>query len=180
MRPVLLVFLILSSPVLADSSFPADRPIDTRMDLGLFGLLGGGLEYSVQGRPIRRYEDFKSLLYPLRDREASDLLRESESSHTAAWLLYGAGTAVGIDVAISFKPVPLLGVDWLDRTATGLAAAQFFWALGILFDSNAEARKFNAVQRYNHLLRKDEDLSWLPPQVAIAPGGAQCSLGVRF
>ena len=152
------------------------------MDLGLFGLLGGGLEYSIQGRPISRYEDFKTVLYPLQDREASDLLRESESSHTAAWLLYGTGSAVGLDVALSFQPVHFLGVDWFDRTATGFAAAQFFWAVGILFDSNAEARKFNAVQRYNRLLRQGGDLSfdWMAPHLAFGPGMAQCSLGARF
>ena len=67
MRVLLFLLFVLSSAPLgaqAPGDFPSGRPIDTRMDLGLFGLLGGGLEYSIQGRPIRRYEDFKSVLYP--------------------------------------------------------------------------------------------------------------------
>lgn len=65
-------------------SFPSGQTIDARMDLGFFGLLGGGMNYSVGGQPISRYEDFKNLIYPLRDGEASDLIRESEAYHDAA------------------------------------------------------------------------------------------------
>lgn len=164
-------------------AFPSGRPIDCRMDLGLFGLLGGGPEYSIQGRPIRRDEDFKSVIYPLGDREASDLLRESGSAHLTASIFYMTGAAVAVDVALNFRPAPLLGVDWIDRTATGLAIGQLFWGVGVLFDSNAGARRFNAVQRYNHLLKdRDETRSveWAAPQVAWSGDGARCLLGARF
>lgn len=160
--PAFILFLffpsiVLGEPLSAPPAFPKDQPIQTRMNLGLFGLLGGGMDYQLGGRPITRYEDFKALIYAQGDREASDLIREAHETHLTAWLFYGAGTATGVDVALAFKPAPLLKVDWIDRIATGFVAAQFFWAAGALFDTNAESRKYNAVQRYNHLLKNEED-----------------------
>lgn len=164
------------------ASFISGQPIDCHMDLGLFGLLGGGMDYHLQGRPIQRYEDFKSVIYPQRDEEASRLIREAEEAHLTAFLFYFSGIATGLDVALNFRPAPILNVEWFDRTATGLVTAQFFWAAGALFDTNAEARKFNAVERYNHVLqgKKEEAWEWAPPQVAWNGQEAQCVLGMRF
>lgn len=152
------------------------------MNLGLFGLLGGGMDYSIQGRPIQRYEDFEAVIYSQKDAESEDLIRTAEETHASAFVLYGAGVAMGIDLALAFKPNTLLGVDWFDRIATGFVGAQVFWAVGALLDSNAEGRKYNAIQRYNHLLLAKEGLSleWIPPQVAWGPEGVQGTLGIRF
>ncbi len=51
------------------------------MNLGLFGLVGGGMDYSIEGKPISRMEDFESLIYPIHDVEATDLLREAKDDH---------------------------------------------------------------------------------------------------
>ena len=182
---LLLVFLAFQVPVHAqvpEPSFPMGKPIDTRMGLGLFGLLGGGMEYSVQGRPISRYEDFKTVIYPVRDRESSDLIRQAEEAHLTAWIFYTGGAALAIDVALNFKPAPFLGVDWIDRAATGFAFGQILMGAGFLFDSNAEARKYNAVQRYNYLVgsRHEAALDLVPPRLAFGPSGARCLIGARF
>jgi hypothetical protein len=156
--------------------------IDTRMDLGLFGLLGGGMSYSIQGKSISRYEDFKSQIYSMGDLEASNLIREAHEAHLTAWVFYVGGMATGLDVALTFKPTPLLGVDWFDRMATGAVAAQFFWAAGALFDSNAESRKYNAVQRYNHVLQKKQDDAFLDfsPNLCLGPQSFFLDLSKSF
>jgi hypothetical protein len=110
------------------------------------------------------------------------MIRSAEETHVSAFVLYGAGMAAGLDLALAFKPNTLLGVDWFDRIATGFVGAQVFWAVGALLDSNAEGRKYNAIQRYNHVLqgKKDQAWEWVPPQVAWNGQEAQCVLGMRF
>ncbi len=152
--------------------FPSDTPIESRMDLGLFGLLGSGMTYTVGGQPLRRYKDFKGLIYALRDEEASDWIREAEEAHFTAWMFYVTGAAVGADVALFFKPTTFLNIGWLDRIATGGLVANALWGVGMLFDANAEGRKYNAVQRYNRLIEgKKESALEFNPQVAILQNG---------
>ncbi|GEM_PF-1813348 len=161
--------------------FASGQSIDTRMDLGLFGLLGGGMNYSMGGRPLTRYADFKGLIYPLRDEEASDLIRDAEQCHFAASVLYVTGGVVGVDVALNFKPVPFLGVDWFDRISTAVVAGEFFWGAGALLDNGAEGRKYNAVQRYNQLLRNSpQAVLELKPRLALAPQGPELGLDLAF
>lgn len=162
----------LAGPDSASASFPADTPITSKMNLGLFGFLGGGMNYWIGGKPITRYEDFKGLIYSLRDEEASDLIREAEDAHYTAWMFYVTGTAVGSDVALFYKPATFLGIGWFDRLATGALVADAFWGVGMLFDANAEARKYNAAQRYNRLIEgKKESALEFNPQVAILQNG---------
>ena len=156
-------------------------PIDTRMDLGLFGLLGGGMNYSAEGRPLTRYEDFKGLIYPLHDEQASSLIRDAEECHFAADVLYVTGGLVGADVALNFKPVPFLGVDWIDRVSTAVVAGEIFWGVGALMDSSAEGHKYNAVQRYNQLLGKqDQAFLDLKPRFTLARQGPGLDLDLAF
>jgi hypothetical protein len=129
---------------------------ETKIDLGLFGLLGGGMNYSLNGKKIIHYRDFNEIINSLHDEESTKLIRESESADLASWILLMTGIPVGIDVALAFKPVPLLGIDWTDRISTGFVAAQAFIALGAIFETNAASLKYNAVQRYNHLVRGEE------------------------
>ena len=139
------------------------------------------MEYSVNGKKISRYEDFKSLIYPLRDAEASSLIREAESDHVTAMILYGAGFATGLDLALFFKPNKVLDVNWFDRFATGLIAAQIFGALGGIFDGNADGRKYNAVQRYNQLIQQPkESLLYLRPQWSSYNHGINLELSRSF
>jgi len=126
----------------------------------------------LEGKKLENYRDFKKVIYPLRDQEASDLIREAEADHFVAQMVYVAGAATAIDVGLAFDPTPLFHVDWLDRIATGLVVAQIFVGVGTLFDLNAEGRKYNAVQRYNHLVRQEEGAFFkLDPKLALGPHG---------
>ena len=138
---------------------PQKHVFETRIDYGLFGILGGGMKYSLDGEKITHYQDFKEIIYSLHDEESSKLIRDAQSADLASWILWLTGIPVGIDVALAFKPVPLLGVDWTDRISSGFVAAQAFLALGAILESNAEALKYNAVQRYNHLVNGENRTS---------------------
>jgi hypothetical protein len=184
LKKIPMFFLCLALPALVWPGSPEEtkpQPFETRMDLGLFGLLDGGMRYSLGGKPISRYEDFKSLIYAKNDTEASDLIREAHEAHFVAWMLYVAGAATGVDIGLSFKPAPVLHIDWFDRIATGVVAGQVFWAVGAIFDTNAEGRKYNAVQRYNQLLR-DRNQSFLgfSPQVCLGGQGFSLDLNHPF
>jgi hypothetical protein len=188
LHPWAMLFLALTVPCLLSAgpssdpaAFPAFHPIDTRMNLGLFGLLGRGMGYSIGGKPISRYGDFKALIYGQDDPEARDLIHSAQEAHYAAWMLYWSGLAVGADVAIIYKPTPLLNIKWFDRLASGFVATQLFWAVGAIFDSNAETWKFNAVQRYNHLLDKqDGAFLGFTPQVCQVGQGVGLDLDRPF
>lgn len=178
-----LLLLLLGLPLASVAEpYPTDRPIQTHMDLGLFGLLGGGMSYSIAGRPLTRYEDLKDLIYAAGDNSAADMIREAHSAHLTAWIFYGAGVATGVDVALAFPPNHILGVDWCDRVISGAMGAQVFWALGALFDTNAEARKYNAIQRYNARFdRKSEASSAiLVPDLAWGEGELRLGFVGRF
>ncbi len=171
--------LVFSDP--SSAFFPEGVPIESKVDLGLFGLIGGGMKYTIDGRSIDRYEDFQSLIYPLHDTEASDLLREAQAAHFVALMFFVSGVGAGVDFALVFKPDPFLGVNWFDRIATGFVAAQFFWGVGALFDGDAAGRKFNAVQRYNHLLKEKEDaFLGFTPQVCLVGQGLGLDINRPF
>ena len=182
-----LLFALLAPPFLFAGSpeeaagLPQDPPIESKMNLGFLGLVGGGMDYTLAGKPLRRFEDFEKLIYPLRDDQATQLLQDSKECHFAAWMCYVSGGLLTVDVALSFKPVTLLGVDWFDRAATGVAVGEALWGLGALLESAADARKYNAVQRYNQLLRKnDQAFLGLKPQLCLAPGGFLLDVGRDF
>jgi len=136
------------------------------------------MEYSLGGRRIESYQDFKDLIYPLQDAEASDLIRSAEQADFVSWFIYGGSLAIGIDVALAFNPVPIFNDDGFDRLATGLFVAQVGIGIWSIFSANAEARKFNAVQRYNKVLGKRKTASFeLSPQ--IYAGQNRMGLGLK-
>ena len=154
---------------------------ETRIDYGLFGILGGGMNYSLDGKKIRHYRDFNEIINSLHDEESSKLIREAQSADLVSWILLMTGIPVGIDVGLVYKPVPFLGLDWTDRISSGFVAAQVFLALGAIFETNAESLKYNAVQRYNHLVRGEEVESLkITPQLFADRGHLGLGLNCRF
>ena len=152
---VLFLLFAVTSPSWAQSgplTNPKNLPIETRMDLGFLGIFGGPTEYSLGGRKLTNYQEFKDLIYPLHDPEASDGICVAEQMDFVSWVVYGGSLVVGLDVALVFKPVPVFNDDGFDRALTGYFVAQVAIGIWGLFNTSAEARKFNAVQRYNKLL----------------------------
>jgi hypothetical protein len=146
-----------------------------------FSLLGTDVEYSLNGEKIEHYRDFKSLIYPLNDPEASKLIRDSEDNDLAWWIFFSAGTVAGLDAALFYKPLPLLNVDFIDRISTGLTIAQFLWGPGMLFGSLAQSQKFNAVQRYNKLVEGEKETSWnVSPRLYVGAARVGLEVGCSF
>jgi len=165
----------------APLSNPKNLPIETHLNLGFLSLFGGTMEYSLNGRRITSYQDFKHLIYPLGDAEASNEIRVAEQMDFVSWVIYGGSIVVGADVALFFKPVPFVNDDGLNRIATGFFVAQLGIGVWSLCNASAEARKFNAVQRYNKVLRKKTTASFeLSPEIYASQNGMGLGLKTVF
>ncbi len=153
-------------------------PIEAKSNLGFLGLIGGGMEYRLNGQIVSHYEDFKSLIYPLHDPEASQLIQTAQTTDFVGWMVGTSGLAVGLDVALVYKPNVIFNVNWLDRIITGLLTAQIGTGLGAVFHNAAEGEKFNAVQRYNQLMKIQSSQNIeLSPQIYAEQG--QMGLGMK-
>lgn len=115
----------------------------------------GGLQYSVDGRFLSRYEDLKELISPVRDYELNRLLKRSESSdlNSKVFGLAGfAGLATGV-VGLLTSPSNQQTPFWLTAIGGGVLID-----IGGLFQSEAQTTKFNCVQRYNRFARGEEQV----------------------
>jgi hypothetical protein len=135
--------------------------IDTKADLGFMAILGGDMQYSLNGQKLVRYQDFKSLIYPLRDPEASKLIRQAEATDLISWIVLATGISASMDIAIFYKPPVVFNSDIADRVTEAVVTAQIGFGAFAIIHNIAEGRKFNAVQRYNHLIRKQREESSL-------------------
>lgn len=177
----LLCFLFLTSFVFTGHlqaetpSIPNDSrsPIETKADLGFMAILGGDMQYEFNRQKIIRYSDFKSLIYPLRDPEASHLIRQAEATDLISWIVLAAGLGASIDVAAFYKPPVVFNSDIADRVAEAVVTAQIGFGAFAIIHNIAEGRKYNAVQRYNHLIRKQAEESSLElnPKLYSCSGG---------
>jgi hypothetical protein len=148
-------------------------PIETHADLGFMAILGGDMQYHLNGQKIIHYKDFKNLIYPLRDPEASQLIRNAESTDLASWLILTTGVALSADIALFYKPAVIFNANVPDRIMTGLVTVQIGLGVYFIVHNIAEGRKYNAVQRYNHLLvKKPEESSFeLNPKIYTSSNG---------
>ena len=176
----LIVFIFLTGGALAkDTNAGKGAPIQTKMTMGLFGILGANMEYSYNGKKLENYRDFQNVIYPLGDAESARMIHEAEEAEFVWWMLLVTGVAAGVDVALAYKPVPFLNVDWIDRISTGTVAIQIFLAPGIIIGAIGASDKFNAVQRYNSLVRGEEKkaLSFSP---RLVMGHNRLGLGLEM
>jgi len=124
-------------------------------------ILGGDMQYGLNGQKIVHYRDFKSLIYPLRDSEASDLIRQAEATDLISWIVLATGISASIDIGFFYKPPVVFNSDIADRVTEAVVTAQIGFGAFAIIHNIAEGRKFNAVQRYNHLIRKQREESSL-------------------
>ncbi len=148
--------------------------IDTKADLGFMAILGGDMEYSLNGQKIVRYQDFKSLIYLLHDPEASNLIRQAEATDLISWIVLATGISASIDIAIFYKPPVVFNSDIADRVTEAIVTAQIGFGAFAIIHNIAEGRKFNAIQRYNHLIRKQREES----SIELSPKLYTCSNGL--
>ena len=115
----------------------------------------GGLSYSNENGPLESYKDFEDLVYPLRDYEATRLLKKSESSDLNAKIFGGAGLA-----GFLTGMVGLLVDSSKDKTGFWITAISggIVFDIGGLFKSESQTAKFNCVQRYNRFARGESQV----------------------
>jgi hypothetical protein len=168
--PLLLFITSFSLPLMIQAQ--TSGLFETRANLGFFGL-ENSMEYQMDGKPVQNYADFKKVIYSLRDPEASHLIREAEETDFASWVLLGAGLAGAADVALVYKPLVFFNSDFGDRVLTFVVTAEIGLGAWTIVHNVAEARKFNAVQRYNHVvLTKNETSSLeLDPALYVSMSG---------
>jgi hypothetical protein len=136
-------------------------------------ILGGDMQYHLNGQKIVHYKDFKNLIYPLHDPEASQLIRDAESTDLASWLVLITGISLSTDIALFYKPAVIFNSNVPDRIMTGLVTVQIGLGIYFIVHNIAEGRKYNAIQRYNHLLLKnpDDSLLELNPKLFASSNG---------
>ena len=147
--------------------------IETKADLGFMAILGGDMEYSLNGQKVVRYQDFKRLVYPLRDPESSNLIRQAEATDLISWIVLVTGISASADIAIFYKPSVVFNSDIADRVTEAIVTAQIGFGAFAIIHNIAEGRKFNAIQRYNHLIRKqyEESMVELKPKLYTCSNG---------
>jgi hypothetical protein len=118
-----------------------------------------GLSYFNEDGFLESYKDFEDLILPLRDYEATRLLKKSESSDLNAKIFGGAGLA-GVLTGV----LGLLLDSSKDKTGFWVATigGGIVFDIGGLFKSESQTAKFNCVQRYNRFARGE---SQVLPQV---------------
>jgi len=121
-----------------------------------------GMEYSLQGIRLSDNPSFEDAIFPLEDPESTRLLKDSESLGAVA----GIGSALG-SLGIGWGGFHLLFDDHPSSHGTSVAILLTGAGLdligSLLFDGSQSA-KFNAVERYNQLVRGEDQA--LPPTPA--------------
>ncbi len=166
-RVVLLCAVLgMASPVAAKSpagNVPEGQKfVPIEMQLQIFGKM----KYSVSGVELHGYKPFEDIINPLNDSMASYSLKNARSEDAASWAFLLAGftaEVVGVVDAISRYDVSQntgakqdYTVDWVIGGGGILLNG-----LGALLQGQAQVDKFNAVQRYNHVVRGEDKVSLL-------------------
>ena len=157
------------------------HPIEMKMTMGLLGLLGAGTEYSFDGKKIGSYEEFADVIFPLNDPESTRLIHEAGEADLVWLFLLGTGVVIGADVALTYKPVPFINIDFIDRIVSGSVAVQICLIPGSILGAISASNKFNAVQRYNHLVKRGKEAGLgLQPQLFANRDHLGLGLNCRF
>jgi hypothetical protein len=121
----------------------------------------GGLQYSFEDVPLTEYRQFEILVLPLRDYEASRLLKKSEAASLNATLFGSVGF-----VSLAAGVVGILTSARDQQTGFWIAAigGAITWDISQLFQSEARTTKFNCVQRFNRFARGEEQVLPKGPQ----------------
>ncbi|HTA77087.1 MAG TPA: hypothetical protein VK791_08015 [bacterium] len=150
-----------------------NSPIETQADLGFMAILGGDMQYSLNDQKIVHYRDFKSLIYPMRDAQASNMIRDAEATDLISWIILATGISAAVDIAALYKPPVVFNSDLADRAVETVVLSQIGFGAFAIVHNIAEGRKFNAIQRYNHLLwekHKESSIELMPKLYASTNG----------
>jgi len=148
-------------------------PIETKADLGFMAILGGDMQYHLNGQKIVNYKDFKNPIYPLHDPETSQLIRKVEATDLASWIILTAGITATADIALFYQPDIVFHSDIPNLIVTRIVTAQIGFGIYFIVLNVAEGRKYNAVQRYNRILQKhlEQGSLELNPKLYVCSNG---------
>jgi hypothetical protein len=131
----------------------------------------GGMRYYYAGLKIADGQSLKKIISPLNDPEANRLLDVSSGSHTAgvAFLIGGIPCLVGglLTAGSNYdnttRSLNSTGTAGLIVAAVGLVGDY----IGAFKLQESKTSEFAAVQRYNVLVRGEEETSWNLPKSGV-------------
>jgi len=151
---VAMAALLCSGPVSAAKTkkVPKDlKPVEMRLQWG-------SVRYSVDGGKMNSYKTLCPYLERLGDREVSDLIGKSRRRDRGANLLGGVGGGAVVWGLCSLW----WGEDkeWNDAEIKWpIVAGAVLGAIGSAIRTSADSKRFDAVQRFNSVVRGEQKLS---------------------
>jgi hypothetical protein len=120
-----------------------------------------GLQYSFEEVPLTEYRQFEILVSPLRDYEATRLLKRSEAASLNATIF---GVAGFLSLATGVVGILTSNKDQQGGFLAAAIGGAITWDIGQLFQSEARTTRFNCVQRFNRFARGEEQVLPDTPQ----------------
>ena len=179
---LLLIVVFLSAPfssVLAEDkpAIPAPPPLPSapQKHLPIFMELNTwtGLHFFNEEGEIKGEDNLKKTVNSLHDYKASELWTRSENERSSglafslgglAFMLGGAAV-VGVDPNTRNNPN---SIDGQQVAGLVLATVGFVGAfVGLVQMGDAEADQFNSIQRYNIVVYKNCETSWITPKPQV-------------
>ena len=123
-----------------------------------------GVRFSLNGQEINGDQELEKIIASADDEKAVQYLKESADHRSLGWILIGSGSGLMVVGAFSNwnnSNTVLFNVLVLGGLATDM--------LGGMLYREAQMEQFNAVDRYNQIIRQDNGLSFL--NLPTAPMG---------
>lgn len=178
---VLLLFLAAAGVVYAqddtDTTAAPAKPKFTPIEIQTFGWgrhATNGFYY--QGSPLQNFDQFKTVIDPLGDAQASQFLRVSANEDgwgnglfwggilmtAAAWVDFGIELGTMSQTTYpngALYPVTTFHDPDLGPFAVLISAGTLSWVGGMFLMSDAGTDRYNAVNRYNYVVQNGRSLS---------------------
>jgi len=150
------------------------KPIDLQLQVG------GRVQYSYDGMELKEYKPFEEVIFGLNDPHATRFLKSAAADNAVSWpLIIGGGlldVAACVDFVVRYRDYRETGntqnytLSW-SLLGAGLTAG----VIGYFIQEDAQVNKFNAVKRYNAVVRGEAEVSmiYLPERKALGLGLVQ-------
>ncbi len=171
----MVLIFVLAPIVWADEGTPVPTP--THPPITTHWTTLGGMQY-LQNNKALSGPELKDLINSIGDQQATALLNKSESDETLGF--FGLGGSVILSVGSLFFPNTHIYIFGLDISTPYMPIAVPGAVLGVaggLLELEANTAKYASVQRYNHVTKQSDSITWnLTPQ----KDGLGLSLGYSF
>jgi hypothetical protein len=164
-RSILVIVLIFTfvSLVWAEDDTPVPTP--THSPITTHWTTLGGMQY-LQNDKVLSGPELKNVINSIDDQQASALLNKSESDETLGF--FGLGGSVVLSVGSLFFPnthIYIIGLDISTPYMPIAVPGAIIGIVGGLLELEASTAKYTSVQRYNHVTKQSDSVTWnLSPQ----------------